>query len=81
MTTLLPPSLLWWLLAIASLVVVGMLISLVTQRLVRHRRERRRAELDERLPVCVPRFLSQTFFHQLNSFFFFKQKTAYEMRT
>jgi len=53
MTTLLPPSLLWWLLAIASLVVVGMLISLVTQRLVRHRRERRRAELDERLRPLV----------------------------
>ncbi len=53
MTTLLPPTLLQWLLVTALLVATVMLVALVTQRAVRHRRERRRAELDERLRPLV----------------------------
>ncbi len=50
---LLPPTLLQVLLLLAGLAVAGMLVALVTQRVLRHRRERRRAELDVRLRPLV----------------------------
>lgn len=49
----LPPALLQALLLAALLAVTAMLIALVAQRSVRHRRERRRAELDGRLRPLV----------------------------
>ncbi|MGC5076847.1 HEAT repeat domain-containing protein [Agrococcus sp. DT81.2] len=53
MTPLLSPALLQALLLISALVVVGMLTALVVQRSLRHRRERRGAELDLRLRPLV----------------------------
>jgi len=53
MTSLLPPALLQALLLLSAIVVGGMLIALVAQRSLRHRRERRSAELDRRLRPLV----------------------------
>lgn len=49
----LPAELLHALLLIACVLVAGMLVALVAQRLRRHRRDRRRAELDRRLRPLV----------------------------